>query len=454
MNNKTDISLKTLHGRGSGESIQMKFQGRGNEKEKIHMVGSCKGRLAAIFLILWSLVAFACTVSPTTKKTGKPLVNKEAAIFDKRFHDLSFKDIDLKHLWVEGGDPAKRENIPVHNNTFAEITEQVKDGVVNLYTRSLQKTEMKFGISPNDLLPIRIPLLSKIFDIIPFQVPIPFKTEAFSLGSGFIINEQGYILTNAHVIHNATDIHVVLSEGKREYPAKIIGMDRVTDTALIKIEPDTLLTVLPLSDSETLKTGEMVIAMGNPLGLMHSVTSGIVSAKERVAPQLNGELLDFIQTDSAINPGSSGGPLLNLYGEVVGINTAIVSDAQSISFAIPINTVKEIMPMLVLGQTERGWFGAKAVPLGTSEASDLGYTGKGGILVVEVEKESPAEKAGLRPKDIIVELNGQALKNFVVFRRKLLGLAPGHKIHMIIFRQGETKEISGTLIKKISKKTR
>jgi len=424
MTNKTDISLKTFFGP------------------------------ASIFLILWILMALACTASITTKETKKPIVNKEAAIFDKRFNNLTFKDIDLRRLWVEGSDPSKRENIPVHNNTFAEIAENVRHGVVNLYTRRLEKKEVKFGISPNELLPIRIPILSKIFDIVPFQIPIPFKTEAFSLGSGFIINEQGYILTNAHVIHNATDINVVLAGGKKEYPAKIIGMDRVTDTALIKIEPDTLLTVLPLSDSDKLRTGEMVIAVGNPLGLMHSVTSGIVSAKERVTPKLNGELLDFIQTDSAINPGSSGGPLLNLYGEVVGINTAIVTDAQSIGFAIPINTVKEVMPMLVLGQTERGWFGAKALPLGTDEASDLGYTGKGGILVVEVEKESPAEKAGLRPKDIIVELNGRPLESFLIFRRNLLGLAPGQKIHMIIFRQGETKEISGTLIKKISKKTR
>jgi S1-C subfamily serine protease len=423
MSNKTDISLKTFFGP------------------------------ASFLLILWSLMALACTASITTRETKKPVVNKEAAIFDKRFDNLTFKDIDLRHLWIEGSDPSKRENITVHNNTFAEIAENVRHGVVNLYTRRLEKKEVKFGISPNDLLPIRIPILSKIFDIVPFQIPIPFKTEAFSLGSGFIINEQGYILTNAHVIHNATDIHVVLAGGEKEYPAKIIGMDRVTDTALIKIEPDTLLTVLPLSDSDELRTGEMVIAVGNPLGLMHSVTSGIISAKERVAPKLNGELLDFIQTDSAINPGSSGGPLLNLYGEVVGINTAIVTDAQSIGFAIPINTVKEVMPMLVLGQTERGWFGAKALPLGTDEASDLGYTGKAGVLVVEVEKESPAEKAGLRPKDIIVELNGRPLKSFLTFRRNLLGLAPGQKIHMIIFRQGETKEISGTLIKKISKKT-
>lgn len=409
--------------------------------------------LAFFFLTLWMLMALACTASITTKETKKPVVSKEAAIFDKRFDNLTFKDIDLRHLWIEGSDPSKRDNIAVHNNTFAEIAEHVKQGVVNLYTRSLEKKEVKFGISPNELLPFRIPILSKIFDIVPFKVPIPFKSEAFSLGSGFIINEQGYILTNAHVVHNATDIHVVLAGGIKEYPGKIIGIDRMTDTALIKIEPDTLLTVLPLSDSDKLRTGEMVIAVGNPLGLMHSVTSGIVSARERVTPKLNGELLDFIQTDSAINPGSSGGPLLNLYGEVVGMNTAIVTDAQSIGFAIPINTVKEVMPMLVLGQTERGWFGARAVPLRASEASDLGYTGKGGVLVVEIEKESPAEKAGLRPKDIILGLNGRELKSFLIFRRKLLGLAPGQKIHMIIFRQGETKEISGTLIKKISKKT-
>lgn len=407
--------------------------------------------LLSLILAIWILMALSCTASISKKETKQPVADKEAAIFDKRFQNLTFKDIDLTNLWVEGGDPSKRENIPIHNNTFAEISEHVRHGVVNLYTRGLVKREVKFGISPNDLLPIRIPLLSKIFDIVPFQVPIPFKTEAFSLGSGFIINKQGYILTNAHVVHNATDIHVVLAGAKKEYPAKIIGLDRITDTALLKMDPDTQLSVLPLSDSDNLRTGEMVIAMGNPLGLMHSVTSGIVSARERVAPSLNGELLDFVQTDSAINPGSSGGPLLNLYGEVVGINTAIVTDAQSIGFAIPVNTVKEVMPMLVLGQTERGWFGAKAVPLAGNEALDLGYTGKGGVLVVEVEEESPAQKAGLRPKDIITELNGFELKNFITFRRKLLGLVPGQKIHMIVFRKGETRQISGTLIKNISK---
>lgn len=402
--------------------------------------------------IICAMLVWGCTVSPTPKETKKSLVSDDAPIFDKRFHDLTFQDLDLSHLWVEGGGSKRRENVIIHNKTFAEIAERMKDGVVNLYTRRIEIREAKFGVSPNDLLPFKIPLISTILDIIPFQVPIPFKTVGFSLGSGFIINERGYILTNAHVINNATDILVVLSEGKREYQAKIIGMDRLTDTALIKMESNTLLRPLPLGDSDMLRTGEMVIAMGNPLGLRNSVTSGIVSAKERVYPSLNKEYLDFIQTDSAINPGSSGGPLLNLYGEVVGINTAIVSQAQSIGFAIPINTVKEVMPMLVLGQTERGWFGAKVVPLGKKEAFELGYPEEGGGLVQEVEDQSPAQKSGLKPKDIIMELNGHSLKNFLIFRRKLLGLAPGQKIHLIIFRDGETQEISSTLIRKGAQK--
>ena len=407
-----------------------------------------KNSASILLLPLLFLGLFGCTVSPATlKETGKSLVSHEHPIFDKRFQTLSFKDLDLRNLWVEGGDHANQK-VPIHNNTFAEIVEAAKDGVVNIYTRRLEEREAKFGVSPNDILPFRIFIISDLFDIIPFKVPIPYETEGFSLGSGFIINEQGYILTNAHVIQNATDINVVLSEGRKTYPAKIIGADRLTDTALIKIETDSPLKALPLADSDSLRTGEMVLAMGNPLGLRHSVTSGIISAKERLSPQLNEKLVDFVQTDSAINPGSSGGPLLNLYGEVVGINTALVSQAQSIGFAIPINTVKEVMPMLVLGQTERGWFGIKAEPLTIKEASELGYPDQGGILVVEIEEGSPAEKAGLKPKDIIVELNDQSLKNFVLFRRKLLGLAPGHSIHLAVFRDGKTREISSTLAKK------
>ncbi len=410
--------------------------------------GNNSALILRLLLLLLLPGFFGCTTSPTTtKEMGKSLVNQEHPIFDKRFETLSFKDIDLRNLWVEGGDHTN-DRIPIYSNTFAEIADTAKDGVVNLYTRRLEEKETKFGVSPNDILPFRIFIISDLFDIIPFKIPIPFEDEGFSLGSGFIINQQGYILTNAHVIHNATDINVVLSGGKQQYSAKIIGADRLTDTALLKIEPDSFLKILPLADSDTLKTGEMVLAMGNPLGLRHSLTSGIISSKERVYPELNDKLVDFIQTDAAINPGNSGGPLLNLHGEVVGINTALVSQAQSISFAIPINIVKEVMPMLVLGETERGWFGAKVAPLTIQQALDLNYTGEGGILVLEIEKDSPAEKALLQEKDIIVEMNGEPLKSFVIFRRKLLGLAPGSTMHLTVFKDGKTREISSALIKK------
>ena len=398
--------------------------------------------------VLWVLLQMfsGCTVSQSSKGMDTDLVSKENPIFDKSFEKLSFRDIDLKNMWIQGGIPENRGDVVIHNNTFADVAESIKDGVVNIYTRNLEEKEAHVGVSPNDI--IRIPLLSNLFDIIPFKVPIPFKSEGFSLGSGFIINEQGYILTNAHVIHNATDIRVVLSEGKKEYPAKIIGADRVTDTALIRIEPDHLLTVLPLGDSDRLRIGEMVLAIGNPLGLRHSVTSGIISATERISPGLNEKLVDFIQTDSAINPGNSGGPLVNLYGEVVGINTAVVTQAHSIGFAIPINTVKKVMPMLVLGKTERGWLGIQAVPLMPGKAFDLKYPREGGVLVVSVEKGSPAEKAGLKPDDIIVGLNGHPVGRFLLLRRELLSLRPGVQLSLTVFRDGTLREVKATLEEK------
>lgn len=400
------------------------------------------------FLILLALALNGCSVSPSSKKEVPTLVTADAPIFDKRFKEVEIKDLNLENFWKENVAYETREPIPINNNTFADLTDQVKNAVVNIYTLRLEERNVKFGISPNDLLPIRIPIVSTIFEIIPFQVPIPFQSQGLSLGSGFIINEQGYILTNAHVVQNAVDIQVLLSEGKKGYHAKIIGMDRLTDTALLKIEPDRELTVLPLGDSDRLRMGEMVLAIGNPLGLRHTVTSGLISAKERVSTQMNDQYAYFIQTDSAINPGSSGGPLINLYGEVVGINTAIVSEAQLIGFSVPANTVKEVMPLLVLGQTERGWFGLKAVPLSMEQAVELNYDGNDGLIIEEVEKDSPAEKSGLQPKDIIVKFDGQPMDQFLLFRRKLLGLTPGKEIRMTVWRNGEEKEITSTLVKR------
>jgi len=389
-----------------------------------------------------------CSVSQSAKQADKILVTSESPIFDKRFESVSLKDIDLENFWVHGDSSDDREPVPLDNHTFSRITGKVKQAVVNIYTIRIEERDVKFGISPNDLLPIRIPIVSNILDIIPFQVPIPFKSEGFSLGSGFLINREGYILTNAHVISNAVNIHVVLAEGKKEYPAKIIGIDRLTDTALIKIEPDFVPTVLPFGDSDKLQMGEMVLAIGNPLGFQHSVTSGLISAKERATPHAGNRYTNFLQTDSAINPGSSGGPLINLHGEVVGINTAIVEQAQLIGFAIPINTVKGVMGMLIIGKTERGWFGAHASPITAEEALELNYTESEGMLIKGVEKDSPAEQSGLQINDIITGFNKEPITSLSIFRRKLLTLIPGQEIHLTIFRDGKTFEITSTLARK------
>jgi serine protease Do len=389
-----------------------------------------------------------CSVSQSAKQADKILVTSESPIFDKRFESVSLKDIDLENFWVHGDSSDDREPVPLDNHTFSRITGKVKQAVVNIYTIRVEERDVKFGISPNDLLPIRIPIVSNILDIIPFQVPIPFKSEGFSLGSGFLINREGYILTNAHVISNAVNIHVVLAEGKKEYPAKIIGIDRLTDTALIKIEPDFVPTVLPFGDSDKLQMGEMVLAIGNPLGFQHSVTSGLISAKERATPHAGNRYTNFLQTDSAINPGSSGGPLINLYGEVVGINTAIVEQAQLIGFAIPINTVKGVMGMLIIGKTERGWFGAHASPITAEEALELNYPESEGMLIKGVDKDSPAEQSGLQINDIITGFNKESITSLSIFRRKLLTLIPGQEIHLTIFRDGKTFEITSTLARK------
>ena len=405
-----------------------------------------------LFLVaIFCIASQGCSVSQTAQQAKKVLVNKDAPIFDKRFQDISIDDIDLKKFWTrlddveESGD---RDPISIDNHTFARISQSVKSSVVNIYTVRLEEKDAKIGIDPNSLLPFNIPIVSSILDFVPFQVPVPFNSEGLSLGSGFLINEQGYILTNAHVISNAIDIRVVLSEEQREYPAQIIGIDRLSDTALIKIDPDFRPNVLPFGDSDALQMGEVVLAMGNPLGFQHSVTSGLISAKERISPHPKDRFVNYLQTDSAINPGSSGGPLINLHGEVVGINTAIIQQAQLIGFAIPINTVKEVMGMLIIGEDERGWFGASATPISNKEAAELELNNSDGLILRGVEKGSPAEASGLKKKDIIVEFNHNPIDNFVIFRRKLLALAPGQTIHLKIFREGKTFEVTSILIKK------
>ena len=188
------------------------------------------------------------------------------------------------------------------------------------------------------------------------------------------------------------------------------------------------------------------MAVGNPLGLNHTVSSGLISAKERLVSEDTTSLLDYLQTDTAINPGSSGGPLLNLYGQVVGINTAIASDAQNIGFAIPIDTIKTVIPILVSGNPERGWFGASARPTSPGEAAELGHPNPSAVIIDEVLDLSPASEAGVRVDDLILRVGGQEIEDFIAFRRQLVSLRPGNTLELTILRDGEQIEINSTLV--------
>jgi serine protease Do len=232
-----------------------------------------------------------------------------------------------------------------------------------------------------------------------------------SLGSGFVIDRDGSILTNNHVVENAQKILVKLSDG-REFEAKVIGRDPKTDIAVIKIEAKGDLPVAPLGDSDRLEVGEWVMAIGNPFGLDSTVTAGIVSAKGRHIGA--GPYDNFIQTDASINPGNSGGPLINLRGEVVGINTAIFSQSGGnigIGFATPINSAKEIVPDLKSkGKVTRGWLGVSIQNVTPDLANTLGLERSRGALVAEVLKDGPAERSGIKVGDVIVEFEGQEIK--------------------------------------------
>ena len=274
----------------------------------------------------------------------------------------------------------------------------------------------------------------------------PRRESRTAQGSGFLISSDGYILTNNHMVEEAEKIKVELTDG-REYTAKVIGTDPDTDVAVIKVE-DKNLPYLEMADSDKLEVGEWVLAIGNPLGLSHTVTAGIVSAKGRSGFDL-ARFENFIQTDAAINFGNSGGPLINLDSKVVGINTAIVGAGGNIGigFAIPINMVKNIYDQLVRnGTVARGYIGIRFEELSSDMASALGLKeDTKGIYIVEVMEDSPAEKAGLKRLDVIVEFEGEPVEKQNEFRNRVALLNPGTKVQMVVIRNKRKRNISLTL---------
>lgn len=267
-------------------------------------------------------------------------------------------------------------------------------------------------------------------------------------GSGFLISKDGYIMTNTHVVGDAEKITVRLMDG-REFIAKRIGADSKTEVALIKIE-GTDLPCISIGDSAKLEIGEWVVAIGNPFGLKETLTVGVVSAKGRNNMGIT-DYEDFIQTDAAINPGNSGGPLLNIDGEVIGINTAIFSQNggyMGIGFAVPIDMAMQVKEQLLShGKVTRGYIGIYMNPEEMNEqmAQSFGYKEKTGVLIADVQKEGPADKAGLLSGDIIIELNGKKIVDQSSFRRTISTITPNQKAKLLIFRDGKTKTVTVTV---------
>ena len=279
----------------------------------------------------------------------------------------------------------------------------------------------------------------------PNSPQAPHDYASKSLGSGFIISHDGYILTNAHVIDDSDEVTVKLTD-KREFRAKVIGSDKRADVALIKIRAKNL-PIVPIGDPSTLKVGEWVLAIGSPFGFDNSVTSGIVSAKGRSLPDEN--YVPFIQTDVPINPGNSGGPLFNMKGEVVGINSQIYSRTggyMGLSFAIPIDVAMNISNQLrENGKVSRGKIGVEIQELNQDLAKSFGMKDANGALVASVEKGGPADQAGIRPGDVIIGFNGKAVESSTELPALVGATKPGTKASVKIWRDGSEQDISMTV---------
>ena len=359
------------------------------------MPGGCTGWPRPSFSTLILLAPAASASTPDVERWVRARAAEHRAYLEQLSARLTAEGTPL---WRErpSGEPALPDFTPP--TSLAPLIRAVRDGVVNISTE---------GSADASGTPRR------------------------SSGSGFIISPDGYLVTNNHVIERAQSVRAALSDG-RELPAVVIGHDPATDVALLKIRgPVKDLPFTRLGDSDRLQVGDWVLAIGNPFGLDHSVSHGMISAKERVIGV--GAFDDFIQTDALINPGNSGGPLFNMRGEVVGVNTAIVSQGQGIGFAVPINMVKDLLPNLQEnGRLARGW-------LGIVVQEEGGAPGDRGAVVQTVFKASPAARAGLSEGDRVTAVNGRPVEGYLQFMRRVAILMPGTTVRLSVQRGGTGK---------------
>ncbi len=321
--------------------------------------------------------------------------------------------------------------------SFADLADHVKNTVVNISTtQTIKENPMQPFTGPNS--PFRDFFGDDFFKKFFGEMPQgQMKTHA--LGSGFIIDQSGLILTNNHVVEKADEIKIKIVSGK-EYDAKVVARDSKTDIALIKVKADSdFPKPAQLGDSDAMRVGDWVMAVGNPFGLGHTVTAGIISAKGRVIGA--GPYDDFLQTDAAINPGNSGGPLFNMDAQVVGLNTAIVAQGQGIGFAIPVNVAKDILPQLKSGKVVRGWLGIMIQDITPELAESFGVKESKGVIVADVVKDGPADTAGIKRGDVVTTLNGKEIENAHALSRFVAATAPGTQATLQVMRDGKTRDI-------------
>ena len=329
------------------------------------------------------------------------------------------------------------------SEAFQSATQAITPSVVNI--RSIRKVAMNSGRLQPPLAgrtPFGDGFLQRFFgDRLERGGGQEFVQRG--VGTGVIVSGDGYIVTNNHVVDGASDVAVTLSDD-RTFDAEVIGVDEKTDLAILKIDAPELLPA-ELGDSTEAKIGEWVLAVGNPFGLDHTVTAGIISATGRSNVGIT-DYEDFLQTDAAINPGNSGGPLVNLAGEVIGINTAIATNNgryQGVGFAIPATMVRQVMDAILTdGKVVRGWLGVMIQDLNGDLARSFGFDGDDGVLIGDVLADGPAERAGLQAGDIVVALDGEPVHDMNRFRNRVAAVRPGATVELDLFRDGDAKHVT------------
>jgi serine protease Do len=345
---------------------------------------------------------------------------------------------------------------PLDAQTFRNVAKAMSPMVVNIRTETRQRaedlTEFFGGQSPDDLLERFFGQPGGGRGGQPAPPGRRSERTMRSAGTGFIISADGLILTNNHVVEGVTKIEVSLygEDDDQVYEAKVIGRDQLTDSALIQLteKPDHALPVAKFGDSSQIAAGDWVMAIGNPFGYEHTVTVGVISATERPFPIADSRSAEMLQTDAAINPGNSGGPLLNVRGEVIGINSAIISNGRAegnigIGFAVPINTVRELLPQLHTGKVIRGRIGVSVQPVPYGSHEEFGLKSRMGAIVGTVAPNGPADKGGIEPGDVIIAFNGREVKNRDELVKMVVATKPGTAVPVRVMRpnaQGNWRE--------------